>query len=103
MTEAVRVAGGEQIYVDVFHSVVLLILLMVCGAWSLARPSRPAAGVLALLSVLWLLFNAPLEGRVLWVLDADHGFTESDVLVICGLALSALAVYRCRSGGRSAS
>ena len=68
------------------------------AAWSLARPSRPAAISLGVVSVLWLFFNAPIEGRTLYVVDAERGLTESDFLTLAGLVLAAATIVRVRRG-----
>jgi hypothetical protein len=43
-------------------------------------------------AVIWLLVNAPVEGRVLLVLTPDHGITVADLpsfaaIVVAGLIL----------------
>jgi hypothetical protein len=76
-----------------FHSLVLLNLLFVCGAWALAKPSRPAAFVLIGVSVLWVLFNGPIEGAILYSFTSENGLTESDLLSVAGLGI---AIYTLR-------
>lgn len=83
-----------------FHALVLLNLLFVTGAWSLARPSYQAAAVLTLLSAGWLFGNGPIEGRVLISININHGFTESDVLSIVGVAIAAITFVRTRERRR---
>ena len=71
------------------------------AAWSLAKPSWPAAISLAVVSLLWLFFNAPIEGRTLYVVDANRGLTESDFMTVAGLVLAAVTIARVRRGQRS--
>lgn len=78
---------------DVFYPVLMMNLLVVVGAWCLAKPSKPAALCLAALAVAWLFGNGPLEGRVLWTLDRDHGLTVSDLL---SAAATVVAVWTWR-------
>ena len=78
---------------QVFHALVIMNLLFVSGAWCLARPSRPAAVVVLVASVLWVLFNGPIEGHVLVVLSPGrHGITESDLLSVIGAGIGAWAL-----------
>ena len=82
---------------ELFHGLVLLILLFVSGAWTLAKPSRPAALVLIAVSVLWILFNGPVEGAVLYSFTPANGLTESDLLSVAGLGI---AIYTLRKRRR---
>ena len=78
---------------QIFHALVIMNLLFVSGAWCLARPSRPAAFVVAAASVLWVLFNGPIEGHVLVVLSPGrHGITESDLLAVLGAGIALWAL-----------
>jgi hypothetical protein len=79
-----------------FHGLVLLNLLFVCAAWTLAKPSRPAAWVLIAVSVLWILFNGPIEGHVLYSFTSDNGLTESDLLSVAGFGIALYALRRRR-------
>ena len=45
--------------------------------------------MLAVVSVLWLLVNGPVEGVVLLPVIADHGLTGADLAGLAGLALAA--------------
>ena len=56
-----------------------------------SRVLRPA-GTLVVLSLAWLLVNAPFEGRVLWAPVQDHGLTLADLLVLPALLVAALLV-----------
>lgn len=77
-----------------FHGLVLLNLLIVCGAWTLAKPSRPAAFTLIGVSVLWVLFNGPIEGAVLYSFTPNNGLTESDLLSAVGLGIAVHTLRR---------
>ena len=81
---------------DIFHTLVLLNMLFVCGLWTLLRPSVRAACVLAVIAGAWLIWNGPLEGGILVTLTATHGITEADLLSVVALALSAYTVFRVR-------
>ncbi|ORM32806.1 hypothetical protein [Williamsia sp. 1135] len=79
-----------------FYGLVLLNLLFVCGAWTLAKPSRPAAYVLIGVSILWLLFNGPIEGHVILSFTPDKGLTESDLLSFAGVCIALWALRKRR-------
>ncbi|MDV6314715.1 hypothetical protein M0655_19685 [Gordonia amicalis] len=85
---------------SVFHALVLLNLLFVTGAWCLARPTYRAAAVLVAASVAWFMWNGPVEGRVLISININHGFTESDILSILGVAIAAVTFTRTRERRR---
>ena len=76
-----------------FYGLVLLNLLFVTGAWCLARPSHAAAVVLIFVSVLWVLFNGPIEGHVLLSYTYQNGLTESDLLSLAGLIIALRALW----------
>ncbi|OZF37345.1 hypothetical protein [Rhodococcus sp. 14-2483-1-2] len=86
---------------DPFHSLVLMNAVFASAAWCLAKPSWSAAISLSVASVLWLFFNAPIEGAVLYVVDADRGLTESDFLTLAGVILAGVTVARVRRGRQS--
>nr|WP_137723928.1 hypothetical protein [Prescottella subtropica] len=75
--------------VDVFYPVLTMNLLLVVGAWCLARPSRPAAVCLVVLAVVWVLVNGPIEGHILWTLTPEHGVTVSDLLSVIAIVVAA--------------
>ncbi|OZD07995.1 hypothetical protein CH275_05355 [Rhodococcus sp. 06-235-1A] len=79
---------------DPFHALVLLNAVFACAAWSLAKPSWPAACALTISSILWLFFNHPIEGRVLYSIDYQTGVTESDFVSAAGLLLAAATIMR---------
>ncbi|MBY6539134.1 hypothetical protein HQ325_10660 [Rhodococcus sp. BP-349] len=70
--------------------------LFAASAWCLAGPNVWSISAVVLASIGWLLFNGPLEGRVLVVFSPQHGFTESDVLSIVGMIIGAVGVVRAR-------
>jgi hypothetical protein len=76
-----------------FYGLVLLNLLFVTGAWCLARPSRGAAVSLIVVSVLWVLFNGPIEGHVLLEYTDTNGLTESDLLSLAGVLIALRALW----------
>jgi hypothetical protein len=72
-----------------------LIPALVLGALVLAavlagRFGRPAAVLLGLVSVLWILVNHPMEGGTLVPLSHGHGFTAADLGGLAGMVLAAL-------------
>lgn len=75
--------------------------LFASGAWCLARPNGLAIAAVVVFSVLWIMFNGPLEGRVLWTVSPDRGLTESDFLAFGGFAVAAWGVrtLRASTGG----
>ncbi|MCZ4518097.1 hypothetical protein O4220_06160 [Rhodococcus ruber] len=86
---------------DPFHALVLLNAVFASAAWSLAKPSWSAAISLGAVSILWLFFNHPIEGKVLYSIDYQTGLTESDLVSAAGLLLAAVTVTRCRRARRS--
>ncbi|MGF0311772.1 hypothetical protein [Rhodococcus sp. IEGM1428] len=85
---------------DPFHALVLMNAVFASAAWCLAKPSWPAAISLGVTSILWLFFNAPIEGAVLYVVDADRGLTESDFLTVAGVILAGVTIARVRRNQR---
>ncbi|MCC3323145.1 hypothetical protein FOB84_18555 [Gordonia bronchialis] len=79
---------------SLFYALVLLNLLIVTGAWCLARPGYPAAAVLVGLGFAWLFWNGPLEGRVLYSVNSQHGLTESDLLSVVAFLIAGSAIWR---------
>jgi hypothetical protein len=73
----------------VLAALVLAALVLVAG---MSGPyGRRGAAALAVLSVLWLLVNSPMEGPVLLVVTRGHGVTGGDLAGLAGLGL---AVWR---------
>jgi hypothetical protein len=67
----------------------LLLATMVLLAGLSNRTGKPSAVALAVVSVLWLLTNNPMEGPILVTLSADHGITGGDLAGLAGLAVAA--------------
>lgn len=52
-------------------------------------PVRLVGGLLLIAAAaVWLRLNGPVEGRVLFVVDASHGLTEADLLSFAAVALA---------------
>lgn len=62
---------------------------LVLAAGLSAQAGRAGALVLAFVSVVWLLVNAPMEGETLVVVTASHGLNSADLGGLVGLALAA--------------
>ena len=58
--------------------IALLSCAMVLAAF-VALKSRPAAAVLILLSLVWLIVDKRFEGPLLWRLDRAHGLVAADI------------------------
>ncbi|MGU3293282.1 hypothetical protein [Williamsia sp. M5A3_1d] len=86
---------------DFFYALVIMNLLFVSGAWSLARPSYASSGVLAGIAVLWLLANGPIEGHVILSFTLHHGVTESDLLSLVAVLIAGLGIVRTQRNSRS--
>jgi hypothetical protein len=72
----------------VFAALVLTGLVLAAGT-SRMFGTRGAV-TLAVLSVLWLLVNAPMEGPVLLTVASGHGLTGGDLAGLTGLVLAAV-------------
>ncbi len=72
--------------------IVLAGLVLVAGIHH--RLGRAGPWALAFLSVLWLVVNDPMEGRVLLVVTDTRGLTAADLAGLTGLALAAWLVWR---------
>lgn len=73
-------------------AVVLVGLVLVAGVSG--RFGLRGAVLLAVVSVLWLVVNGPMEGAVLLKVTRHHGLTGGDLAGIAGLALAAVRTYR---------
>jgi hypothetical protein len=60
------------------------------------RPNLPSLVLLAVLGVLWLRANGPIEGTVLVVFSSTHGLTFADLAVLAAVP-AAWAYLRSRS------
>ena len=81
----------------------LVLAALVLAAGMSGRYGRRGAVALALLSVLWLVVNGPMEGPTLLVVTRAHGLTGGDLAGLAGLALAALAGARDADGSRGAA
>jgi hypothetical protein len=77
-------------------ALVVLVLLLAALVWAMVAGSLASAGLVLLLSALWVLVNKPVEGMVLVPITKDNGITSSDLLSGLGLGLALLAVARQR-------
>jgi hypothetical protein len=66
----------------------LVVSAFLAGA-SRGRGRVASGGLLAAVSVLWLLVDGPAEIGVLWFFDHDHGLTAGDLAGLAGLVLAA--------------
>jgi hypothetical protein len=64
-------------------AVVLVVLVFLAGVS--AETGLLGAVALAVVSMAWLLVNAPAEGLILFVVAPGHGFTGSDLAGLTGL------------------
>ncbi|MGJ0117925.1 hypothetical protein ACQ7HM_01860 [Williamsia sp. MIQD14] len=81
---------------EFFHALVIMNLLFVTAAWSLARPSLASSAVLVAVAVAWVLANGPIEGHVILSFTLQHGVTESDLLSLAAVVIAAVGVWRAR-------
>ena len=66
----------------------LVLGALVVAAVLAGRGGRPAAVLLGVVSVLWVLVNHPMEGETLLPLTHGHGFTAADMGGLAGLVLA---------------
>lgn len=71
-----------------------MLTLTIGTAIGAARGSCRCASALAVLSIVWILANGPMEGHVLWTLDSEHGLTSADLITIPMLALAGWRLWR---------
>lgn len=74
----------------------VLVLLVACMRWVVARPTWVGVVTLTVSSTLWIIWNAPIEGATLIVFTPTNGFTVSDILAIIGYAIAIWTVARLR-------
>jgi len=79
--------------------VVLAALVAVAAA--AGRFGRPAAILLAGVSVLWLFVDKPMEGRTLIVFSEYHGLTAADLGGLSGILLAVVLFAFPRHGSGS--
>jgi FtsH-binding integral membrane protein len=79
---------------DLAIALVVLVLLLVAMVWLVVASNVASAGIVLLLSMLWVLVNKPVEGSVLLPITAANGITSSDLLSGLGVFLVLAAVTR---------
>jgi hypothetical protein len=80
-----------------FHALVLLNFVFVSGAVCLVKPNWVSVGAATVAGGLWVLYNKPIEGRVLIELSTTDGITESDLLSITAWVIAVVGVWRIRT------
>ena len=88
--------GHMPIEPDFFYALVVMNLLFVTAAWSLARPGVVSSAILTVVAVVWVLANGPIEGHVIFSFTLHHGVTESDLLAVLAVVIAAVGVVRVR-------
>ncbi|KQR96668.1 hypothetical protein ASG12_18940 [Williamsia sp. Leaf354] len=81
---------------DFFYALVVMNLLFVTAAWSLARPSVISSAILTTVAVVWVLANGPIEGHVILSFNLHHGVTESDLLSVIAVLIAGVGGWRVR-------
>jgi hypothetical protein len=81
----------------------LVLAALVLAAGMSGRYGRRGALALALLSVVWLFVNGPMEGPVLLIVTRGHGVTGGDLAGLAGLAIAAWQALATRDGSRGAA
>ncbi|WP_344649005.1 hypothetical protein [Cryptosporangium japonicum] len=71
-----------------------MLTLTIGTAIGAARGSCRCASALAVLGVVWILANGPMEGHVLWTLDSEHGLTSADLITIPMFTLAGWRLWR---------
>lgn len=84
-----------------FHGLVFMCSLFASSAWCLARPTVLSSAAVATASLLWLILNGPLEGRVLLTVRPGNGLTESDLLAVVGFGIAAWGFQAARRDRRA--
>lgn len=86
--------GHMPIAPDFFYALVVMNLLFVTAAWSLARPGVASSAILTTVAVVWALANGPIEGHVILSFTLHHGVTESDLLSVIAVVIAGVGVWR---------
>jgi hypothetical protein len=79
---------------DLAIALVVLVLLLAAMVWLVVASNVVPAGLVLLLSALWVLVNKPVEGHVLLPITDENGITSSDLLSALGVFLVLAAVTR---------
>ena len=72
----------------------IVLLCLVLSAALMRHWGRRGAVALAVLSLLWLVVNGPMEGPVLLTVTPTHGLTAADLAGLAGLGLAAWGLLR---------
>jgi hypothetical protein len=80
--------------------VLCVLALLLATSIGTARGSCRCAVALILLAGVWLLANGPVEGPVLWAMDAQHGLTTADLLAIPYVVLGVRCLAASAEGQR---
>jgi hypothetical protein len=88
-------------YRGVLAALVLAALVLAAGLSG--SSGWRGAIALAVLSVLWLILNGPMEGPVLLVVTRGHGVTGGDLAGLAGLAIAFVRVLATRARTRGAT
>jgi hypothetical protein len=75
----------------------LVLAALVASGVLAGRTGRLGAATLGVLSVLWLLVNKPMEGRVLYAVTDTNGLTGADLAGLTGIVLALLLFARPRA------
>ena len=72
------------------------LVLLALVLWTALTPSfgRPSAVLLALLAVLWVAVNGPMEGPVLLGLTATHGVTAADMAALAAFVVAGVCWWK---------
>jgi hypothetical protein len=78
-----------------------LFILMLATAVPALRGDRPAAAVLALEGLAWLVLDKWFEGPVLVRIADDHGFVLADLVGLAAIFGAAVCALRTREPDRT--
>jgi len=74
---------------------ILAVVLVAVLTQALPRVAgRVSALVLAVLGVVWLMANGPIEGGTLVTLTSSHGITDGDMLSVAAFVVAAYTLVR---------
>jgi hypothetical protein len=73
---------------SVFYSFISVAFLFSASTLCLSHPSTRSVYAVLAAAIAWTFLSWPLEGRVLFQVTPDHGFTESDILSVAALGIA---------------